>query len=118
MLEIKLDAELVIEKLFLITIFLIFICVIYRVNCETIPEEIFDMRTISPSLENTEDHPTALRSQRSYPGHKLLKLCGAFHKSGKSLWINLFDVTSGKYQSSNSSSSNHFNQNWCVVHVW
>ena len=68
MLEIKLDAELVIEKLFLITIFLIFICVIYRVSCETIPEEIFDMRTTSPSLENTGDHPTALRPQRSYLG--------------------------------------------------
>ena len=31
LLEIKLDAELVIEKMFLITIFLIFICVIYRI---------------------------------------------------------------------------------------
>jgi len=30
-------------------------------------EEIFDKRTTSPSLENTGDHPTALRSQRLYP---------------------------------------------------
>jgi len=68
LLKIKLDAKLVIEKLFLITIFLIFICVIYRVSCETIPEKLFDMRTTSSSLENTGDHLTALRSQRSYPG--------------------------------------------------
>ena len=58
---------MIIEKLFLITIFLIFICVIYRVSCETIPEKLFDMRTTSSSLENTGDL-TALRSQRSYPG--------------------------------------------------
>jgi len=52
----------------LITIFLILICVIYRVSCEAIPEEIFGMGTTPPSSENTGDHPTALRSQRSYPG--------------------------------------------------
>ena len=57
------DAELVIEKMFLITIFLIFICIIYRVNCETIPEERHENNFI---FFRKEDHPTILRSQRSY----------------------------------------------------
>ncbi|XP_032669228.1 tuberin [Odontomachus brunneus] len=39
-----------------------------RVSCEAIPEEIFGMGTTPPSSEHTGDHPTALRSQRSYPG--------------------------------------------------
>ncbi|KOX80745.1 Tuberin [Melipona quadrifasciata] len=38
-----------------------------EVSCEAIPEEMFGMGTTPPS-ENTSDHPTALRSQRSYPG--------------------------------------------------
>ncbi|XP_017881114.1 tuberin isoform X2 [Ceratina calcarata] len=38
-----------------------------RVSCEAIPEEMFGMGTTPPS-ENISDHPTALRSQRSYPG--------------------------------------------------
>lgn len=40
----------------------------YRVSCEAIPEEIFGMGTTPPSSDNTGDHPSALRSQRSYPG--------------------------------------------------
>ncbi|XP_033337917.1 TSC complex subunit tuberin isoform X3 [Megalopta genalis] len=39
-----------------------------RVSCEAIPEEIFGMGTTPPSSENASDHPSALRSQRSYPG--------------------------------------------------
>ncbi|KOC65846.1 Tuberin [Habropoda laboriosa] len=38
-----------------------------RVSCEAIPEEMFGMGTTPPS-ENASDHPSALRSQRSYPG--------------------------------------------------
>lgn len=41
---------------------------ICRVSCEAIPEEIFGMGTTPPSSDNTGDHPTILRSQRSYPG--------------------------------------------------
>lgn len=43
---------------------MIYLC---RVSCEAIPEEMFGMGTTPPS-ENASDHPTALRSQRSYPG--------------------------------------------------
>ncbi|KAK2584988.1 hypothetical protein KPH14_008518 [Odynerus spinipes] len=39
-----------------------------RVSCEAIPEEMFSMGTTPPSSENTADHPSTLRSQRSYPG--------------------------------------------------
>ncbi|EZA62622.1 Tuberin, partial [Ooceraea biroi] len=39
-----------------------------RVSCEAIPEEIFGMGTTPPSSESTGDHPSILRSQRSYPG--------------------------------------------------
>lgn len=39
----------------------------HRVSCEAIPEEMFGMGTTPPS-ENTSDNPSALRSQRSYPG--------------------------------------------------
>ncbi|XP_015588565.1 tuberin [Cephus cinctus] len=44
-----------------------------RVSCEAIPEEISGMGTTPPSCENPAttapgDHPTCLRSQRSYPG--------------------------------------------------
>ncbi|KAF7385574.1 hypothetical protein HZH68_014004 [Vespula germanica] len=39
-----------------------------RVSCEAIPEEMFSMGTTPPSSENTTDHPSTLRSQRSYPG--------------------------------------------------
>ncbi|KAG7209739.1 hypothetical protein KM043_011368 [Ampulex compressa] len=39
-----------------------------RVSCEAIPEEIFGMGTTPPSSDNAADHPTGLRSQRSYPG--------------------------------------------------
>jgi len=46
----------------------IYLCIIYRVSCEAIPEEIFGMGTTPPSSENTGEHPIALRSQRSYPG--------------------------------------------------
>lgn len=40
----------------------------FRVSCEAIPEEMFSMGTTPPSSENTSDHPSTLRSQRSYPG--------------------------------------------------
>ncbi|KAI4483781.1 hypothetical protein M0804_008041 [Polistes exclamans] len=40
-----------------------------RVSYEAIPEEMFSMGTTPPSSENTTaDHPSTLRSQRSYPG--------------------------------------------------
>ncbi|XP_029054023.2 tuberin isoform X1 [Osmia bicornis bicornis] len=39
-----------------------------RVSCEAIPEEMFGMSTTPPSSENVSDHPSALKSQRSYPG--------------------------------------------------
>ncbi|XP_043279652.1 tuberin isoform X2 [Venturia canescens] len=39
-----------------------------RVSCEAIPEEISGMGTTPPSTEQTTDHPSGLRSQRSYPG--------------------------------------------------
>ncbi|KMQ95864.1 tuberin-like isoform x1 protein [Lasius niger] len=60
-LEIKLDAELKKHSKNIYTKDM-------RVSCEAIPEEIFGMGTTPPSSENTGDHPTALRSQRSYPG--------------------------------------------------
>ncbi|EFN68657.1 Tuberin [Camponotus floridanus] len=60
-LEIKLDAELKKHSKNIYTKDM-------RVSCEAIPEEIFGMGTTPPSSENTGDHPTTLRSQRSYPG--------------------------------------------------
>ncbi|XP_077266415.1 TSC complex subunit tuberin isoform X2 [Temnothorax americanus] len=60
-LEIKLDAELKKHSKNIYTKDM-------RVSCEAIPEEIFGMGTTPPSSENIGDHPTALRSQRSYPG--------------------------------------------------
>lgn len=39
-----------------------------RVSCEAIPEEMAGMGTTPPSNENAGDHPSGLRSQRSYPG--------------------------------------------------
>ncbi|KAM0730676.1 Tuberin [Formica fusca] len=60
-LEIKLDAELKKHSKNIYTKDM-------RVSCEAIPEEIFGMGTTPPSSENIGDHPSALRSQRSYPG--------------------------------------------------
>ncbi|XP_020281635.1 tuberin [Pseudomyrmex gracilis] len=60
-LEIKLDAELKKHSKTIHTKDM-------RVSCEAIPEEISGMGTTPPSSENTAEHPSTLRSQRSYPG--------------------------------------------------
>ena len=41
---------------------------IYRVSCEAIPEEISGMGTTPPAVENANNHPVGINTQKSYPG--------------------------------------------------